>query len=331
MTKENIINLIDAKLINDPKVSKVESCTIYPSKVEMGDLFFAVEKYDINKAIENGAYAIVYEGDLDISNLDKEIAYLQVESIKKASLKFLRYVAIQKGVKIYYFEPVELSFLKQIASKNTIFTILPDNFQKSFEAIVNSDYEIFVTSNIEDAKIIDSNYLTIEPNIEGYLVEDTLLRSTFRLEKFYYQDTELSPIFFDNLKAVVTFCNTHSIEYNINRLKYPKEFKPFYVNNKLDIVPKSVSEKVVLFINSLDNIEKAYNYLKNQKSWTKSIVVTPEKTKIDLRDKPIWYKDSEFAKEILKNNFYNFAFCYELKPFDVLNPEDTQPSLFTAE
>ncbi len=328
MTIENIINLIDAKLVNEPKITKVESCTIYPSKVEMGDLFFAVNNSDIDKAVENGAYAIVYEGNIDISNYDNEIAYLQVDSIKQAALKFLRYIAIQKGAKIYLFEPVELSFLKQITSKNTIFTILPDDFQKSFEVIINSDYEIFVTKNEELAKTISSNYLTIEPNIDGYLIEDTLLVSTFKIEKYYYQNREFSPIFFENLKAVVTFCNTHSIVYNINNLRYPKEFKPYYINNRLDIVPKSLSEKVVIFFDNLEYIYRAYNYLKEQKSWTKSIVITPHKTKIDLIDKPIWFKDINEAKMVLKKSFYNFAFCYQLEAKDVLKSDDNQPKLF---
>ncbi len=328
MTIENIVNLIDATLVNKPKVQRVESCTIYPSKVEMGDLFFALNSDDIQKAVENGAYAIVYEGNIDISNLDNQIAYLKVDSIKQAALKFLRYIAIQKNVKIYLFEPVELSILKQITSKNTIFTILSDNFQKSFETIVNSDYEIFITKNKELAKTIDSNYLTIEPNIDGYLIEDTLLISTFKIEKYYYQNKEFSPIFFDNLKSVISFCNTHSIVYNINNLKYPKEFKPYYINNRLNIVPKSISEKIVIFFDNLEYIYRAYNYLKEQKSWTKSIVVTPYNIKTDLIDNPLWFKDINEAKEILKKSFYNYAFCYQLEAKDVLNSEENQPRLF---
>ncbi|NPA28422.1 MAG: hypothetical protein GXN91_05220, partial [Epsilonproteobacteria bacterium] len=63
MTIENLTNIIDAKVVNSPKVKRIESATMYPSKVERGDLFFATNKESIDKVIENGAYAIVSEED----------------------------------------------------------------------------------------------------------------------------------------------------------------------------------------------------------------------------------------------------------------------------
>ena len=63
MKIEDILNLTEGKLSNTPKVQAIESATVFQSKVEHGDLFFSSDQEEIDKAIENGAYAIVYDDE----------------------------------------------------------------------------------------------------------------------------------------------------------------------------------------------------------------------------------------------------------------------------
>ena len=327
MTIENLVNIIGGEIVNAPKVSKVESATIYPSKVESGDLYFACDLQSVQKAIENGAYAIVYEGNLEIT--DPEIAYIKVQSIKEATVNFLRYVVLQKESKIYYFKEIEVSLLKTIsARRSSIYSILTADWQKSFEAVLNSDYEIYITSSKELASSISPNFLELEESVSGYIISDTLLRTTFKIEKYIYQNAELSPIFFDNLKKVVKFCQKFEIDYDLNRLKYTKEFKPYYIENDLSPALKGTTEKVLVFVNSLEIIDKALDYLKRQKKWIKSIVLTPPKTKLENIERPLWHETVEEAKQILKQEHYNFAFCYKLNPEEILNRDSYEGSLF---
>jgi len=191
-------------------VSKVSAATSFASKVELGELFFAVEKKDIKKAIENGAYAIVYEGELE-SFEDDEIAYLQVASIEEAAAKFLRYIMSKKEASIYYFNEIEASLLKQITlRKNKIFTILPDNWQKAFESILNSEYEIFISSNKEFVQTLTPNFQELEEKVSGYIISDSLLKTTFKLEKYIYQDMDMPPFYLEDLKRV---CNLFESQY----------------------------------------------------------------------------------------------------------------------
>jgi len=327
MTIENLINIISGELVNEPKIKRVESATIYPSKVDSGDLFFATDKESADKAIENGAFAIVYEDELEIT--DSEIAYIKVESIKEATLKFLRYVVLQKESKIYLFEDIDISFLKQIVSRrSSIYTIISSDWKKSFEAVLNSDYEVYITNSKELAESLSPNYRTQKELAYGYIISDSLLKTTFKIDKYIYQNAQMSPLFIDNIKKVVNFCQDWDIEYDINRLKYTKEFRPFYVED--DLTPSNIgtTEKVLIFVNNLKIVDRAIQYLRHDGKWIKSIVLTPPKSKLETVDRPNWYQNEQEAKEILKNNFFHYAFCYNLKPEDILNKEEDNSSLF---
>jgi len=327
MTIENLINIIDGTLINKPKIKKIESATIYPSKVESGDLFFAYDNSEIEKAVENGAYTIVYSRDIEIK--DPEIAYIKVDSVSSATIKFLRYIILQKRCKIYLFEDIEISFLKQIAYRHSsVYTILTNNWQKSFEAILNSNYEIYITDSKELAESISPNYQTQDELAYGYVVSDSLLKSTFKIDKYIYQNILMAPFFIDNIRRVVNFCQNNSIDYNINRLKYTKEFKPYYIEGNLNPVNFGTSQKVLIFINSLKIIKKAINYLRDDGKWIKTILLTPPKTKIETISRTNWYKNNQEAKDIIKNNFFHYAFCYKLNPEDILNRENNDIGLF---
>jgi ferrochelatase len=327
MTIENLINIIDAKVINSPKVTKISACTIFPSKVELGDLFFANEKESIDKAIENGAYAIVFEGSKpDIK--DSEIAYLQVDSIKDASMKLLRYVLTKKQSQIYYFNEIQEAMLKKIVSrKSKIYAFTPNNWQKSFELILNSDYNIFITTDLEYAKKLTPSFKILDSSVSGYIVHDSLLKTTFKIEKYIYQDMNIPPFFVDDLQKVIPFARELDLEFDINRVDYTKLFKPYYIDEQLRVSSKASSSRVLIFTDSLDVIDSSIEYLKHQGKWTKSIALTPPKTKVEIVDRPYWYEDINSAKEVLKREHYNFAFCYKLNPSDIIE-KDEEAKLF---
>jgi ferrochelatase len=325
---ENLLNIIDGKIVNSPKVEKIESATIYQSKVEMGDLFFACDKADIEKSVENGAYAVVFEGETP-QITDSEIAYISVSSIKEATIKFLRYVLVQKKGQIFHFEDIEKSFLKQIAHrKNSIYTILSDNWQKSFETILNSNFDIFITTSQEDAKTLSPNYKTLKSLASGYIISDSLLKTTFKVDKYIYQNIDIAPFFVDNLRKVVKFCANNEIDYDLNRVKYTNEFRPIYIDKDINALPKGGSEKVLIFVNSTKVIDQAIAYLKLEGRWIKSLVLTPPKTKLENVDRPTWYNTTNEVKEILKNEHFHFAFCYKLDIEDIITNSKSYPALF---
>lgn len=310
MTIEDILNLTEGVLRNQPAVQAIEGATTYPSKVDPGDLFFAVRPEEIPLALSNGAYAIVHEGETEIA--DPEVAWIQVKSVEKAAFRLLRYVLLKKEADFALLLPHEMSFLRQILTHRGNVTLLSDRWHKAFEQILNGDGHLFVST---DAVLIDQikpNTLRLEREADGYPVSDTLFRSTFRVGKYVYQDREMVPYHLPYLLRVIAFCDHHSLPYAIDKIRYTRHFLPVFVNGKFEVVAKGASDRVLIFTDNIDDIVKAREYVRYQVTWVKSIVLTPPKTKVENVERPHWFTTAEEAHAILKQFHFNYAFIYSL-------------------
>lgn len=327
MKIEDIINLTNGILENSPQIQSIESATVFPSKVEIGDLFISSNEEDIDRAIENGAYAIIYDNDL-ISKSDSEIAWIKVDNIKDASFRLIRYVILNKDVNFRYLTPHQVSFLKMIITQKSNITILADDWRKAFEQVLNSNEKLFVGSNQKLMGMIKSNMKILDKKVDGYVISDTLFKSTFKIEKYIYQEKELVPFHFDELAKVVKFCQDFELPYSVDRVRYTKHFSPIFIDSDLNKTQSSKSDKVLIFVDNLADIVDAREYIKHNGKWIKSIILTPPKVKIpQIMDNPHWFKDSDEAKTILKSMHFNYALVYTLDK-SILNNIKDEYSLF---
>ena len=130
MKIEDILNLTEGILTNAPKVQAIEAATVYYSKVDHGDLFFSSSQEEIDQAIENGAYAIVYDNE-NIIQKDDEIAWIKVSDIQLAAFKLIRYVVIKKEASFFLLLEHELTFLKMILTHKTNISFIGDDWRKA--------------------------------------------------------------------------------------------------------------------------------------------------------------------------------------------------------
>ena len=326
MKISDVLNITNGELVNTPFVQAIEGATVFPSKIDNGDLFIATNRDDIPKAIENGAYAIIFEGEMP-KEIDDEIAWISVESVKNAAMRLLRYVMLHKETDIYLLTPHQMSFLKMIATQKRNLKILPNDWLKSFEAILNGDERLFLSTDKELVSIIEPEYKIIDNQEDGYIVNDTLFRTTFRIGEFIYQDKEMAPFHLDYLLETIYLCKKHQIPYSIDRVKYTKHFLPVFIDGNLSSVSRGNSYKVVIFCDNTKDIEKAIKYTREESKWTKSIVLSPPKTKIEGMDKPIWFNSVDEARSIIKKSHFNYAFLYSLDK-DMLNKIKNDKSIF---
>jgi ferrochelatase len=310
VTIEDILNLTEGTLQNKPEVQAIEGATTFPSKVDQGDLFFAAEDGDIASAVANGAYAVIYQGTVEM--IDPEIAWIKVESVQKAAFRLLRYVLLKKEAEFYYLQPHEMSFLKQILTHKGNISFLPNAWNKAFEQVLNGDRYLYASSDKELLSHIKPEYKRLEKEADGYRVSDTLFRSTFRIGKYVYQDKELVPFHLPYLLRAVSFCEKNELPYSIDKVQYTKHFLPIYINGKFETVSKGASDRVLIFVDNIPDIVNARDYVRHQSTWVKSIVLTPPKTKVDNVERPHWFETADEAIEILKRFHFNYAFVYAL-------------------
>ncbi|PHS38330.1 MAG: hypothetical protein COB07_08550 [Sulfurovum sp.] len=326
MKIEDILNLTEGILTNTPKVQAIGAATVYYSKVEHGDLFFSSNQEEIDKAIENGAYAIVYD-DENVIKKDDEIAWIKVSDIQLAAFKLIRYVVIKKESKFYLLSEHELTFLKMLIQHKGNVSFIPNDWRKAFEQILNSDGTLFVGTDKELMQLIKPDIEKINREVDGYLVSDTLFKSTFKVDGFVYQEKELIPFHLEYLLRAVDFCNLHDMPYTMDRIKYTKHFLPVFIDSKLRSTQASKSDKVVIFTDNLADITKAREYVMRSNMWVKSVVMTPPKTKVPGIDHPHWFNTEEEVRELLKKIHFNYAFIYNADK-SILNTIKEEYSLF---
>jgi len=326
MKIEDILNLTEGTLSNTPKVQAIESATVYVSKVEHGDLFFSSNQEEIDQAIENGAYAIVYDDENIVKN-DDEIAWIKVSDIQLAAFKLIRYVILKKESQFFLLSSHELTFLKMILKHKGNVTFVADEWRKAFEQILNSDASLFVGADKELMELIKPDIPKLEREVDGYLVSDTLFRSTYKVDGFLYQEKELIPFHLEYLLRAVHFCNTQDLPYTMDRIKYTKHFMPVFIDTKLRSTQASKSDKVTIFTDSLSDITKAREYVMRSNMWVKSVVFTPPKTKIPGIDHPHWFETEAEVRELLKTIHFNYAFIYNADK-SILNTIKEDYSLF---
>ena len=309
MKIEDILNLTEGELKSSPEITAINAATAFPSKIEHGDMLFASSIEDIETAVANGAYAIVYEDDSVVIS-DNEIAWIKVNSVKESAFRLLRYVLLNKEAEFHLLDRHEMSLLRMILTHKGTIKFLSNEWNKAFEQILNGEGFLFVSSDEELMRLIKPESLRLTAKADGYPVTDTLFRTTFRIDKYVYQDIRLVPFHLDYLLRVVALCDKYELPYTIDRIKYTKHFMPVFIDNNLNSVPQGSSDKVLIFTDSVENIVKARDYVRYQSTWVKSIVLTPPKTKVLNVDRPYWYTNSAEATEILKSIHCNYAFIY---------------------
>ncbi|NOR55608.1 MAG: hypothetical protein GQ531_05315 [Sulfurovum sp.] len=326
MKIEDIINLTEGVLTNSPQVQAIGAATVYQSKVEHGDLFFSSNQEEIDLAIKNGAYAIVYDDDSIVKN-DDEIAWIKVSDIQLAAFKLVRYVVIKKEAVFYLLSEHELTFLKLIIKHKGNVAFIADDWRKAFEQILNSDSSLYVGTNKELMQLIKPDVPLLNREVDGYLVSDTLFKSTYKVDGFLYQERELIPFHLEFLLRAVDFCNVHDVAYTMDRIKYTKHFLPVFIDAKLRSTSASKSDKVAIFTDNTADITRAREYVMRSNMWVKSVVFTPPKTKVPGIDHPHWFKTEEEVRDLLKNIHYNYAFILNADR-SILNTIKEEYSLF---
>ncbi len=311
MTIEDLLNLTVGTLVTEPTVSAINSVTVYPSKIDEGDLFISNDKDEIATALENGAYGIIYS-DAEIKTTDDEIAWIQVKDIQNAAFRLIRYVLISREASFYLFTEHELSFMKMIVTQKSNVDILPNDWRKMFEKILNSEAKMFIGTDEILMKMIKPDVALLNKEASCEIITDTLFKTTFKINDYIYQEKDITPFHVDILQRVVEFCDLHHFPYDLDRVKYTKHFVPVFIDGFLNAISPSKSDRVAIFTDNLQDVYKAREYVRYNGAWVKTIVLTPPKTKVDGVDRPNWYLDMDEARNILKNAYYNYAFVYAL-------------------
>ncbi|GAA7985497.1 hypothetical protein JP0550_06800 [Helicobacter pylori] len=304
------VELSLGELQNTPSISYFNSIVLSLSKVQKGSLFVAKDHTLIPKALELGAYGILYAGEYPLS--DRDVAWIKLKDIEHSLNHLFKFCLLNERVVGALLSPIEL----EIASK-----------------IMVSDFVWCLKESLEDLFIIEGCKIAFfdklewlhlfykQERLKEYLKESRLivLNQSFFCSALVYEKQEyelkMPCIFLEPLKRVIQLCEKLQIEFDLNLLgkkEYPLDHcKPFFVNKNLEIAPYGATARVIVAETSKELFEMMLQKALETLSWGK-IVVFCRKNSVAFFKKtnPYFYTTQNNLKEQLKNLAFNFAFIY---------------------
>ncbi|WRA40214.1 ferrochelatase [Helicobacter pylori] len=317
------VELSLGELQNTPSISYFNSIVLSLNKVQKGSLFVAKDHTLIPKALELGAYGILYAGEYPLS--DRDVAWIKLKDIEHSLNHLFKFCLLNERVVGALLSPIEL----EIASK-----------------IMVSDFVWCLKESLEDLFIIEGCKIAFFDKLEWLhlfykqerLKEDLkesrliVLNQSFFCSALVYEKQEyelkMPCIFLEPLKKVIQLCEKLKIEFDLNLLskKEPAldHCKPFFVNKNLEIAPYGATARVIVAETSKELFEMMLQKAFETLSWGKIVVFCRKNSAAFFeKNNPYCYTTQNNLKEQLKNLAFNFAFIYGISSHhleSLLNP-----------
>ncbi|GAA9356086.1 hypothetical protein HpHA251_13490 [Helicobacter pylori] len=309
------VELSLGELQNTPSISYFNSIVLSLNKVQKGSLFVAKDHTLIPKALELGAYGILYAGEYPLS--DRDVAWIRLKDIEHSLNHLFKFCLLNERVVGVLLSPIEL----EIASK-----------------IMVSDFVWCLKESLEDLFIIEGCKIAFFDKLEWLhlfykqerLKEDLkesrliILNQSFFCSVLVYEKQEyelkMPCIFLEPLKRVIQLCEKLQIEFDLNLLgkkEYPLDHcKPFFVNKNLEIAPYGTTARVIVAETSKELFEMMLQKALETLSWGKIVVFCRKNSAAFFKKtNPYCYTTQNNLKEQLKNLAFNFAFIYGISSY----------------
>ncbi|GAA8865160.1 hypothetical protein HpEKA11_13120 [Helicobacter pylori] len=304
------VELSLGELQNTPSISYFNSIVLSLNKVQKGSLFVAKDHTLIPKALELGAYGILYTGEYPLS--DRDVAWIKLKDIEHSLNHLFKFCLLNERVVGALLSPIELEIASKIMVSDSVWCL-----KESLE-------DLFIIEGCKIAFFDKLEWLHLfykQERLKEDLKESRLmiLNQSFFCSTLVYEKQEyefkIPCIFLEPLKRVIQLCEKLQIEFDLNLLgkkEYPLDHcKPFFVNKNLEIAPYGATARVIVAETSKELFEmmlqKAFEIL----SWGKIVVFCRKNSAVFFKKtNPYFYTTQNNLKEQLKNLAFNFAFIY---------------------
>ncbi len=317
------VELSLGELQNTPSISYFNSIVLSLNKVQKGSLFVAKDHTLIPKALELGAYGILYAGEYPLS--DRDVAWIKLKDIEHSLNHLFKFCLLNERVVGALLSPIELEIASKIMVSNFVWCL-----KESLE-------DLFIIEGCKIAFFDKLEWLHLfykQECLKEYLKESRLiiLNQSFFCSALVYEKQEyefkMPCIFLEPLKRVIQLCEKLQIEFDLNRLskkEYPLDHcKPFFVNKNLEIAPYGTTARVVVAETSKELFEMMLQKALETLLWGKIVVFCRKNSAAFFKKtNPYCYTTQNNLKEQLKNLAFNFAFIYGISSShleSLLNP-----------
>ncbi|MDF1881395.1 hypothetical protein JHD50_08800 [Sulfurimonas sp. MAG313] len=320
MNLANVRALVEGHLANSPSITAFEEVHYEASKIRRGDLFVAITHEEIDEAISNGAYGVLFDKPTQIS--DQEIAWIKVDDVENALLRLLRFHVMQKSPQAFYCDEISLKLASQIITGRDLLVLdktLKEHIQALYQ-IQENQLILFSKNTIDEQLFIDAKPISKVFSSEIIIVEQTLFETSFIYNDTYYERQLLSPFFISYLESILHFFKQNKVSFQLRNFTPINHFQAVFTNIHFQVKDFGKSDNVLIFESDFKLVKEQIQFLKAKANWAKILYIVPS-SKINQLEKSedIFAYDSTWdIMHILKSQNYHFALIAEQNA-DILN------------
>lgn len=309
MKISSIVDIVDGELLNSPSISFINNISSDANKVKTSDMFIAKNIEDLKIALQNGAYAVIFEKDFEV--IDNEIAFIKVKNLELALLKIVRYKLSTLKIKSYFCTDETFDMLKLYQNNHTkpIF-LISKNIEKAFKFIDDiKDGDILISKN---KKLLESIYpdskefeKKLDENSIKNLIKHSLFELSFSYNDIYFSKLRLSKIYLNSFLNIYDFFKGN---IDISKLKLYSNFKAIFIDKDFQPIESGKSDSFIICQTNKNLIPIEITYLKNEFKYAKTIFVSKYKISFLDEKEQIIINNIEDLKNILKNLKFNCVY-----------------------
>lgn len=309
MKISSIVDIVDGELLNSPSISFINNISSDANKVKTSDMFIAKNIEDLKIALQNGAYAVIFEKDFEV--IDNEIAFIKVKNLELALLKIVRYKLSTLKIKSYFCTDETFDMLKLYQNNHTkpIF-LISKNIEKAFKFIDDiKDGDILISKN---KKLLESIYpdskefeKKLDENSIKNLIKHSLFELSFSYKDMYFSKLRLSKIYLNSFLNIYDFFKGN---IDISKLKLYSNFKAIFIDKDFQPIESGKSDSFIICQTNKNLIPIEITYLKNEFKYAKTIFVSKYKISFLDEKEQIIINNIEDLKNILKNLKFNCVY-----------------------
>lgn len=309
MKISSIVDIVDGELLNSPSISFINNISSDANKVKTSDMFIAKNIEDLKIALQNGAYAVIFEKDFKV--IDNEIAFIKVKNLELALLKIVRYKLSTLKIKSYFCTDETFDMLKLYQNNHTkpIF-LISKNIEKAFKFIDDiKDGDILISKN---KKLLESIYpdskefeKKLDENSIKNLIKHSLFELSFSYKDIYFSKLRLSKIYLNSFLNIYDFFKGN---IDISKLKLYSNFKAIFIDKDFQPIESGKSDSFIICQTNKNLIPIEIAYLKNEFKYAKTIFVSKYKISFLDEKEQIIINNIEDLKNILKNLKFNCVY-----------------------
>ena len=211
MRISNLNSILQGKISHKGSTYSISGLALKAKEVKPGFAFFSNDEEEINKAIQLGAYAIISQKELKITNND--IYYIQTDDFKRSLQKLLRFISLEKNYNFLLCNKIELKLAKHFNIK-----ILDGNIIDDFDFMIKAPPNSFFVFDDEAYLLGFCAFVLKLEKIENIkIIYNSLICTSIFYNDLIFKNLHLPFAYAEFFASFVAFTQKHNINFNTDK------------------------------------------------------------------------------------------------------------------